>query len=187
MHLLTERLTLMAAAPAHLMAELSRLTERPIDDDHSALGKLLGARVPKSWPPELFEIDDIERSLATALATPNDPGWGMWYLVEADQLVGIAGYDGPPAQSRVMLGYSVLPSARGRGLATEAARALVAWAFRHPSVEVIAAETFPELTPSLRVLEKLGFAPVATARTPGALAFECRRQDMVRAVGLEPT
>lgn len=185
MRLDTARLTLIAATPDHLRAELAAFTGPAAG--HS-LANLLGVMPAEYWPPDLFQADDMERSLATLMTHLDERGWGMWYLIEAGRLVGVAGFDAPPGEGGVVtLGYSLVRSARNRGLATEAARRLVAWAFRESRVTAVIAETLPELTPSIRVLEKCGFTRIAHARTPGAIAFELRREGMVRAVGLEPT
>lgn len=72
-------------------------------------------------------------------------------------LVGYCGFglepiDGPPAPE---LGFRLYPEARGKGFATEAARAVVADAFARldmPFVQAIVAE---DNTASRRVLEKL--------------------------------
>jgi ribosome biogenesis GTPase len=74
-----------------------------------------------------------------------------------------------------MLGYSLVPEAQGAGLATEAAAALVAFACGHPRVARVAAETFPSLLPSIRVLTRLGFERVPDAEEPGAIRFERHR------------
>jgi RimJ/RimL family protein N-acetyltransferase len=166
------RLDLVAATQSLLRAELS---------GRAALRTALGVRLPAHWPPDLYEADDMLRVLAALEASDAEPEWHLRYLVEREasrgpRLVGIAGFGGPPsADGTVLLGYSVVPEARGRGLATEAACALVAFAFTDPRTRCVAAETFAELEASIRVLEKAGFARVEGAETPGALRFEWRR------------
>jgi RimJ/RimL family protein N-acetyltransferase len=73
----------------------------------------------------------------------------------------------------VEIGYSVVPSWQRRGLATEASRALIESAWGR-GAEVVLAHTLPHLTPSIRVLEKLGFA-AAESSEDGVLAFALRR------------
>ncbi|HEU4632294.1 MAG TPA: GNAT family protein [Gemmatimonadaceae bacterium] len=164
----TARLDLVAATPTLLRAELSGA---------DTLAAALGARLPAQWPPDLFEADDMARVLAALEAPDAEPGWQLRYLVERDApggacLVGVAGFGGPPSpEGTVLLGYSVVPEARGRGLATEATHALVAFAFTDPRTRRVAAETFPELAASIRVLEKAGFARADGAETPGAVRF----------------
>ncbi|WP_262286562.1 GNAT family N-acetyltransferase [Micromonospora sp. MA102] len=61
-----------------------------------------------------------------------------------------------PATGQAMLGYSMLPEARGRGLATRAVRLVAAWAFEIGLARLWAG-TGPENLASQRVLAKAGF------------------------------
>ncbi len=86
-------------------------------------------------------------------------GWGVWLvrLKETGELIGDAGFKGNPDYAgAVDIGYGFLPEHRGRGYATETARALVAWAFAHGAGRVTA-ETLRENAASIRVLRKNGF------------------------------
>jgi RimJ/RimL family protein N-acetyltransferase len=96
------------------------------------------------------------------LADPD--GWGAWLLFHGEEVVGDAGFKGPPQDGEVELGYSVVPPHRRRGYATEAARALVDWALGQPGVERVVAETEPENAPSQRVLELIGMRRVDQRR-----------------------
>ena len=51
----------------------------------------------------------------------------------------------------------VVPTYQGRGLATEAAKALMAFAFNTGRVQLIRAHTLPTPNASTRVLSKCGF------------------------------
>jgi ribosomal-protein-alanine N-acetyltransferase len=88
------------------------------------------------------------------------PGrWGARLFVDGDppELVGWGGFKGPPANGVVELGYEIAASRRGRGLASAAARAMVAEAFADAGVDEVVAHTLPERNASNRVLEKAGF------------------------------
>ncbi|WP_200215959.1 GNAT family N-acetyltransferase [Micromonospora coerulea] len=61
-----------------------------------------------------------------------------------------------PSTGQAMLGYSLLPEARGRGLATRAVGQLAGWAF-DVGLARLWAGTRPENVASQRVLEKAGF------------------------------
>jgi mannose-6-phosphate isomerase-like protein (cupin superfamily) len=50
--------------------------------------------------------------------------------------------------------------------------ALVTWAFAHPDVRRVVAQTLPELRSSIRVLEKSGFTFIGPGFEEGALLFE---------------
>ena len=90
----------------------------------------------------------------------DEPRWGTCFFVTSSpsELVGWGGFKGPPAEDgTVEIGYEIAPGRRGRGLATAAARAMVADAFAEPAVRRVVAHTLPEPNASNHVLEKLGF------------------------------
>jgi RimJ/RimL family protein N-acetyltransferase len=60
------------------------------------------------------------------------------------------------ARSEAELGWLIAPEHQGRGLATEAARALVALCFGPLGVRRVVASTFEANRPSWRVMEKVG-------------------------------
>jgi len=62
-----------------------------------------------------------------------------------------------PLTGQAMLGYGLLPSWRGRGLATRAVRLLSRWAFEVAGVARLVAGTAPDNRASQRVLERAGF------------------------------
>lgn len=130
------------------------------------LSGLLEARLPTSWPPPLYDNDTVRYILQAAdvSAGPDETDWpGFFMLMEAPDAsghfaVGICSFKGgPDAEGAVEIGYSVVPEFQRRGFATEACLALIALAFARPQVRRIVAHTLDGLTPSIRVLEKLGF------------------------------
>jgi RimJ/RimL family protein N-acetyltransferase len=101
--------------------------------------------------------------------TPSDFARGLegdvrWYVVRTHdgEPVGYANHG--RAAGRTWIGYTILPAARGRGHATEAARLLVDYLFLHQPIERIQAETHPDNAASTRVLEKAGFRLEARLR-----------------------
>jgi RimJ/RimL family protein N-acetyltransferase len=77
-------------------------------------------------------------------------------------------YQEPPT-AQAMIGYSMLPAFRGRGLTTRAAQLLALWAFAETGVARLIAGTFPDNLGSQRVLTKAGFRREAylRSRLPG--------------------
>ncbi|MDV6374305.1 GNAT family N-acetyltransferase [Deinococcus arenicola] len=72
--------------------------------------------------------------------------------------IGQLGSKGKPnAAGELEIGYGLNPSVWGQGLATEAARALVAHLHARPDVQTVTAQTALHNRASERVLEKLGF------------------------------
>lgn len=155
----TERLKLIAGTP-----ELCRVRV----DEHESLGRALGAHVPAGWPPPLLDQDAMDWTLKYLEEHADAGGWMFYFIVllaqEGDAqdtrptLIGCCGFKGKPAaDGTVEIGYGMLPEFQCAGYATEAAGALVRWAFSQPEVSRVIAETYPELLPSIRVLEKNNF------------------------------
>ncbi|NYV77408.1 GNAT family N-acetyltransferase [Streptomyces sp. UH6] len=88
------------------------------------------------------------------------PQWGSYVLVrrEDDRAVGSMGFHGPPdEEGRVEIGYDLAVAARGQGYATEALRALTAWALAQEAVGTVTARVDPGNAASRNVLERAGF------------------------------
>jgi RimJ/RimL family protein N-acetyltransferase len=89
-----------------------------------------------------------------------EPGrYGVYQLVRcADhRVIGDIGFHGPPDRhGAVTVGYGLAASARGHGYATEALRALAAWALEQPEVNRVEADTTHANLPSQRVMERAG-------------------------------
>ena len=89
----------------------------------------------------------------------------LWYtawkitLRESGEAVGDLGFKGPAKNAAVEIGYGIDEPQRLKGYATEAARALIDWAFSHEEVTFVEAETEPDNPASQRVLQKLEFQP----------------------------
>lgn len=94
----------------------------------------------------------------------SDPANRLWFTAwkicrkeEPDTVIGDLGFKGPQKNGAVELGYGIEDAWQGKGYATEAAKAMIDWAFSQKDVITVEAETAPENTKSQRVLEKLGF------------------------------
>jgi RimJ/RimL family protein N-acetyltransferase len=78
----------------------------------------------------------------------------------------------------VEIAYDVAPDQERNGYATEAARALVAYAFSIAQVALVRAHTLPASNASIRVLSKCGFQFVGEVNDPEdglVRRFEMRR------------
>ena len=79
-------------------------------------------------------------------------------LPGSGELIGNCGIRKPrPNANQAELGYELAPWHWGRGYATEAARAMLAFAFSFPDIHRVTASCLAENRASVRVLEKLGF------------------------------
>jgi RimJ/RimL family protein N-acetyltransferase len=152
-------------------------------DDRGHFARLLDARVPDDWPPDLYDNDARLWSLGHIESAPEVEGWLSYYMVVRSvdglgerELVGIVGYKGlPNIDGTVEVGYSVMEAHRRRGYASEAVAALVERAFAFPQVVRVTADTFPDLTASILVLERNGFTVVGEGSDEGSIRFELAR------------
>ncbi|HEX7071744.1 MAG TPA: GNAT family N-acetyltransferase [Rhodothermales bacterium] len=169
----TPRLHLIPATPAHLRAEL---------EGRAAFEAAIGFAVPENWPPDLYDREATQYILGLLEQLPEPSPWWLYYVVlrveEGDVVVGTVGYKGDPdAEGIVEIGYGTLSQYRRRGIASEAARALVDRAFRDPAVKYVAAETFPDLIPSLGVMAKCGFRYMGPAAEQGVIRYGISRDE----------
>jgi len=103
-------------------------------------------------------IRDIDSGAAAVLPT-------VWLIVgRADgRILGDLGTHGPPdGEGCVEIGYSLAPSARGKGIGTAAVAALVRRLAGVPGIRRVTAVTGAENTPSRRLLERQGFRITGT-------------------------
>jgi len=169
----TDRLELIAGTREMARAEV---------DDPALVFRLLQAERPADWPPPLNDAQSARFFAERMDEAPDRLGWLLWYValrqrrVRRRVIIGNIGFKGrPDADGTVEIGYSMRPTFQGRGYATEAAHGLIAWAFTHPDVRRVVADTFPDLAPSIRVLEKNGFSRSGPGAEPGAIRFELIR------------
>jgi RimJ/RimL family protein N-acetyltransferase len=134
--------------------------------------------VPKTLAEVRAQIDAMNADQRAELS----PGWlaqlnatsvDLWTLGFAivdrgtDAVVGACGFKGPPgADGIVEIAYGVTPDQQGKGYATEAAEALVAYAFGEEHVRLVRAHTFAATNASTRVLTKCGFRAVGEVDDP---------------------
>ena len=178
MRITTARLELVAGTAELTRADLS---------DRERFAQLLGALVPPAWPPPLNDTASMEWAARFQKENPGAHGWGVWYFLLRDDhsgsrvAIGNGGFKGrPSADGTVEIGYSLLEEHHGRGYALEAVRKLIEWAFGHPEICRVTAETLPELTPSIRLLEKCGFQFVSLGSEAGAIRYELPREKFER-------
>ena len=168
----TPRLLLVASNYELICAEI---------DDRAHFAELLGAEVPPDWPPPLNDDNTMHWTRAYHVQYPDAGGWTTWYFLlrqpgRKPLLIGNGGFKGKRvAEGACEIGYSVMDAHQRHGYATEVVAALVAWAFNDPGVARVVAHTLPELTASIRVLEKNGFTRSKETLEEGAIMFELKR------------
>lgn len=123
-----------------------------------------GHRDP-AWHPGYPRPDDVD---AASLARDGET-WGPRHIMWDGRAVGTIGPLGPPEDGEVEVGYGLVESARGRGLAAEALRALLA---ETDAAGVrVRAGVRPDNAASLRVLAGCGFTELRGSDDEGALVL----------------
>ena len=117
------------------------------------------AMIAAETDPELKKA--YTEMLKGCLGQPDRWGWyAAWIIERKDGTpVGDLCFKGLSAEGIAEIGYGIYDSFQRRGYATEALQGALRWAFRHPEVTAIEAETAPDNAASRRVLEKCGFLP----------------------------
>lgn len=145
--------------PALAVLDTPRLRLRPpsLDDVEGIAGYAGDPDVARyvSWPRHRSRRD-AEAFLHYALAAAEQGRERTWVVVEraSEALVGTIGLR--LQGHRVELGYVLARPHWGRGYATEAAGAVVAWALARPDIHRVWAVVDVDNTASARVLEKVG-------------------------------
>lgn len=108
----------------------------------------------------------LELLKGSSLIDPWVHGFAMVHQA-IQSAVGKCGFKGPPDSDGVVeIAYGVEPEHEGKGYATEAAAALVGYAFNDGRVRVVRAHTLPESSASARVLTKCGFRKIGEVIDP---------------------
>ena len=172
--IVTERLLLVAATPAHFDAL--------IDGDPEGFRAALGAAPPDPFAPPPLTDDVIAWFRDQLLETPALQTWLFrWMIARRDRAtLGSLGFAGPPDEHGVVtIGYLVYPAHEGKGYASEAVTRLIAWALAQPGVRAVQATIKPDNAASRRVAERAGFtrAGAVQSRDEGLLDLWERRAD----------
>ena len=103
------------------------------------------------------------------VAATVDP-WVLGFFLVHDAsgvVIGRCGFKGPPdTDGMVEIAYGIEPEHQNNGYATEAAAALVQYAFASPDVRVVRAHTLEQANASARVLAKCEFRSVGQVVEP---------------------
>jgi RimJ/RimL family protein N-acetyltransferase len=170
----TDRLELLPMNAAHVDAVMHERRDE--------LASMLAARLPVGWPGR----DVVARAFSSIERIREDPArwlWGDRLVLAVDgprRVVGSVVFFGAPDESgAVEIAYGIEPGSQGRGYASEATRACVAWALAQTGVRTVTATTPPFHRASERVLEKLGMRRAGTRdhELLGELALWSLRRD----------
>jgi [ribosomal protein S5]-alanine N-acetyltransferase len=113
-----------------------------------------------------LSADWLARLHASTAPDPWVHGFSVVRL-DTDVTVGQCGFKGPPDPDGVVeIAYGIASDQESKGYATEAARALVAYALSFDQVKLVRAHTLPASNASKRVLAKCGFQFVGEIEDP---------------------
>jgi RimJ/RimL family protein N-acetyltransferase len=119
-------------------------------------------------------------------------GYGFWAVLEKEtgRFVGEAGIadfkrDMTPAIDAPEVGWAFAPSAQGKGYATEAVRAALAWGETHLGARRTMCIIAPDNEPSIRVAVKCGFQELARTTYKDAPTIVYQRQTAAPALAGE--
>ncbi|WP_053800000.1 GNAT family N-acetyltransferase [Streptomyces rimosus] len=166
-----------STSSAHAQLTTDRLVLRPWSLDEVAA--VIDNRRSADWADDF----PAEGDRVIARLFEQHPGWlddhSQRLIIERDSelLVGSIGLFGSPGDGQVEIGYGLVASRRGRGYATEAARALTDFALALPGVHTVVAGAELSNPASMRVLEKAGFRRYATEEAENIARFIITRPD----------
>ena len=170
--------------------ESERLYLRPLEEsDVDALFEIFSDReVTRFWSSEpLHSLSDAHDLLAQIHAGFRDQRFFQWGIVPKgeDRVVGTCTlYAWDKQHGRAELGFAIAQHRWGEGLAREAARRAVRYAFEELDIRRLEADTDPRNIASLRILEGLGFQREGYMRQRYFLNGE--RQDAIFLALLRP-
>lgn len=157
----------MSADRPEIVTERLRLRTVTIEDAESLLAIYGDAEVMELYPKEPCRTVADCRSVIWRMLDGERKELGFrWAIV--DQLTGeVIGSLGFHAWDRMAssayLSWELVPPYRGRGLAQEAARAIISYGFETLGLEAILAEVHPSNAPSITLARRLGFAPAGVS------------------------
>lgn len=144
------------------MLTTARLRLRPwTDADLQPFARLNADPDVMRYYPSVLEPHESDAIVHRINAHFDAHGWGLWAVeVDASPFIGFVGLQHVPFEApfapTVEIGWRLASEWWGRGLATEAARAVVDFAFERLLLDELVAFTVPTNQPSRRVMEKLG-------------------------------
>jgi len=166
-HIFTANLELIPLTMSQLEIILSDLSAFEEQSGLSIAREFFTERVQRAIRMKVEKMRSVDES---------QHKWLTYWLIiieEENAGAGMLGFKGyPNEEGSTEIGYGIDPSYQNKGYMSEAARAMVDWAFSHEYCTVITA-TEVENPASNRLLEKLGAKPVR--RTEKSVSWEIRK------------
>ena len=128
----------------------------------------------------VIPLDEARSFVEQSLRTFEECGYGLWLVFsrETAKLIGFAGLIDSSDESPNLI-YGIHPDSWGNGFATEAAKAVLDYAFETLGLACVKADVDEPNVTSVRILEKLGMKKIRRAIVAGRplLYYEQHRND----------
>jgi ribosomal-protein-alanine N-acetyltransferase len=126
------------------------------------------------WDAQPVPAQTVAAVISRSAQTFTDAGWGLWALRPTHHapLIGVCGLSSFDLTPRIELLYSLAPTSWSQGLATEAATAVLAYAFDTLALPELLATTDDANHPSLRLLTRLDATPTTRVQV-GSQTYPC--------------
>lgn len=143
--------------------ETARLRLRPFRlDDVDALHRLWTEPEVRQylWDDDVITSERVESLINTSLTSFDDHGFGLWAVLprEEESLIGFCGFWFFHEPPKLELLHGISPVQWHKGLAAEAARAMLNYGFKELSFERIEASTDAANLASSKVMERAGMS-----------------------------
>jgi len=165
--LVSSRLRLATMSVCALRSELTK---------DGRLGTILNAEVPHEWPPEHWEPHVFELLLKMFQENGEQQRLCRYVLLPRQGavplLIGVVnGFLWPERPLEIEIGYSIVSAFQRNGYGYEATERFVQFLSEDWPHHGLMAQTYPQLTGSVRILEKLGFQPDGPGQEEGVVVF----------------
>jgi [ribosomal protein S5]-alanine N-acetyltransferase len=126
------------------------------------------------WDADPVPLQTVAKLIARSAKTFQTHAWGLWALRPTHQapLIGVCGLTPFEPTPGIELLYSLAPTHWSQGLATEAATAVLAYAFDTLDLPELFATTDDANHPSLRLLTRLNATPTTRVQA-GPHTYPC--------------
>ena len=119
-------------------------------------------------PMEDAFLTIVKGQLAVTEKDAANTAWhSFWWIIRKEdrKVIGSADFKAPPENGAAEIGYGLGAAYEHHGYMTETVEAMCRWAFSHPAVNAVIAETATDNLPSQRVLRRCGFAEYERGKT----------------------
>jgi RimJ/RimL family protein N-acetyltransferase len=142
-------------------------------EDIAEVAEMFGDAQARRFYPEMGDPGEVERWVGWNLDNYATHGFGLWVIEHRDesQFLGDCGLTCQPVAGGQWLevGYHLQRRYRGKGYATEAARACVDYALERLAAERVCSIVDPANTPSIRVASRVHDASRTFLRSSGEI------------------